>query len=165
MVTNLSYPVLIPPHVKSLTRKGVLTLVRLLRHLSPYRRHPIGRDELIRLAERSSCFITAVRDPLNQGGHMIGLIRLEVRQCSDGQRYGELHDEIVGEHFRHNGVGRALVERAIEQARRLKAVRIDLKVKPHRKEAIQHYQSLGFVLISAADPSIEGSTNHYQLAL
>ncbi len=165
MVISLSYPPLISLHTKSLPDRGVSVLMCLLKQLSTYQGHPATRDTLTSVVNRSACFITAVADHEEQGGHFVGIIRIETHLGSDGQRYGELHDEIVAGAFRHNGIGKALIREALAQARRLRVVELSLQVKPYRKEAIALYERFGFKLVSTADPNVVGSANHYCLKL
>ncbi len=80
-------------------------------------------------------------------------------------RYGVIHDVVVDEEYRKQGIGTFLMNRAIALARTSKFTHVELRSKRART-AIGHLcQSLGFTLLEAADPGDPDSTNLYRLTL
>lgn len=70
--------------------------------------------------------------------------------------FGTIEDVVVDENYRGMGLGRLLMDRAIEKARELGMEHIDLTSAPHRVPANNLYKSLGFEL---------RNTNPYRLKL
>lgn len=140
---------------------GIDSLSRLFQQLSPYRQRSIGIDDLARLVEEGECLLAV---DLGHNGHIVGIARLVVMRESAG-RYGMIHDIVVDESHRGQGIGKALTLRAIEMARQLHLRCVELTSKPARTTANLMYQSLGFQLISAADPTDVESTNRYRFDL
>lgn len=81
--------------------------------------------------------------------------------------FAEIHDVVVDDKFRGYGVGRALMEQAIDSARELGSKYVELTSNPNRKVANKLYRSLGFVCIARANSTKKGGrgTNLYRLTL
>lgn len=152
---------IIPMGTSGLYQHGIESLNRLFGQLSPYRQ-PLTVQDFKRLADESACFLVAV--DLGRNGHIVGIARLVVA-VKDGVRYGVIHDVVVDAAYRGKGIGQALVQKLLEQAKGFQSDSVHLTSKPARVEANLMYQTMGFSLISPADPNVEGSTNHYQIAL
>lgn len=140
----------------------------LFRELSLYRRPgKLGVGDLVQIADRSVFFLVAF--DLDHGeflGHrLVGITRMEPKSRLDGLRRGEIHDTVVLHDRRREHIGEALTRRAIEEARHLGYRCIELTCKPAREAAIAMYEKLGFELITAADPTVEGSENLYRLLI
>jgi len=74
----------------------------------------------------------------------IGSLTLVVFRIPSGTR-ARIEDLVVQETARGRGVGRALVQKAIEMTKALGAEAVDLTTHPSREEANQLYKKLGFV--------------------
>jgi len=74
----------------------------------------------------------------------IGSLTLVVFRIPSGTR-ARIEDLVVQETARGRGVGRALVQKAIEMAKALGAEAVDLTTHPSREAANQLYKKLGFV--------------------
>ena len=152
----------LPMEAGWLYQHGIESLNQLFRQLSPYR-EPLTAENFKKLADESACFLVAI-DLGRNDGHIVGIARLIVARKGT-IRYGVVHDVVVDAAYRGRGIGQALVQKLLALARRFHLDSVQLTSKPARVEANLMYQTMGFSLISPADPCIEGSTNHYQLAL
>lgn len=152
----------LPMETAGLYQHGIESLNRLFGQLSPYRQ-PLTVGDFKRLADESACFLVAI-DLGRSDGHIVGIARLVVVKRGS-VRYGVIHDVVVDMAYRGRGIGQALVQKILTLAKRFQLDSVQLTSKPARVEANRMYRTMGFKLISPADPSIEGSTNHYQLAL
>jgi len=77
------------------------------------------------------------------GGNIIGMISLAVVQMPSGMR-SYLEDLVVDSAYRRRGVATALLEAAIDHARRSGARSLDMTSRPSRRDAIRLYQKMGF---------------------
>ena len=77
------------------------------------------------------------------GGNIIGMISLAVVQMPSGMR-SYLEDLVVDSAYRRRGVATALLEAAIDHARRSGARSLDMTSRPFRRDAIRLYQKMGF---------------------
>lgn len=152
----------LPMETAGLYQHGIESLNQLFGQLSPYRQS-LTAEDFKRLAAESACFLVAI-DLGRNDGHIAGIARLVVTK-KDSVRYGVIHDVVVDMTYRGQGIGRALVQKLLALARLFQLDYVQLTSKPARVEANQMYQTMGFSLITPADPSIEDSTNHYQFSL
>lgn len=152
----------LPMETAGLYQHGIESLNRLFGQLSPYR-EPLSANDFKRLANESACFLVAV-DLGRNDGHIVGIARLVVA-VKNGVRCGVIHDVVVDATYRGRGIGQALVLKILALAKRFQIGLVQLTSKPTRIEANRMYQAMGFSLVSPADPNVEGSTNHYQIAL
>lgn len=97
---------------------------------------------------------------------IVGVTTLFLSYKSTGW-FAEIHDVVVDNQFRGQGIGRALMEQAIASARQGEAEYIELTSNPSRKAANKLYRSLGFVRIGRANRTKKGGsgTNLYRLVL
>jgi len=77
------------------------------------------------------------------GDELIGMAGLITSSLRKIRHTGILTSVFVRPEHRKKGLGRLLVERVIGEAHGLRSIR--LEVVAHRREAIELYQSLGFV--------------------
>lgn len=145
-----------------LYERGIEVLRSLFYQLSPYRDKPLTKDDFARLADESAVLLVAV--DLQRSGHIIGIARLVVDR-KDDVRCGIIHDVVVDVAYRGLGIGAALVQKLVFLSGRFHLDVIELTSKPVREVANHMYQSLGFKLVSAADPADPESTNRYRLDL
>jgi GNAT superfamily N-acetyltransferase len=92
------------------------------------------------------------RDDANQ---IMGTLTLVLFRSPSGAR-GWIEDVIVDESARGNGVGEALVEAAVDNARRANARTLDLTSNPKREAANRLYVRCGFE---------QRTTNVYRISL
>ena len=74
---------------------------------------------------------------------IVGMLTLAVFRIPSGVR-AWIEDVVVDTEMRGNGIGAALVRRAIEIAQESKAKTVDLTSRPSREAANRLYQRLGF---------------------
>lgn len=141
---------------------GIKVLKNLFCQLSPYRGRSLTKEDFARLADESAVLLVAV--DLQRNGHIIGIARLVVDRKGD-VRCGIIHDVVVDAAYRGQGVAKSLVRKLVFLADRFHLDVIELTLKPVREVANYMYQSLGFKLVSAADPADPEGTNHYRLDL
>ena len=162
MNAQIGIEFIFPNEAWRLCEDGIGVLGDLFHQLSPYRDRPLTKEDFLKLADESACLLVAV--DLAHKGHMVGIARLIVR-LENGLRYGVIHDVVVDVSYRRAGIGKALTRKLLSLARRFHLDVVELPSKPERVFANLMYLSLGFALVSAADPSDPMSTNHYQLTL
>ncbi|MBI3335705.1 MAG: GNAT family N-acetyltransferase [Candidatus Portnoybacteria bacterium] len=107
--------------------------------------------ELRGIANQKHIVFLAAKD----GEHIIGMgllymMRKEIGLCAT------IEDVVVDERYRGKGIGKALMERLITEAKNRKVLHIDLTSRPEREEANEFYKKLGFE---------RRNTNVYRLTL
>lgn len=81
----------------------------------------------------------------------------------------EIHDVVIAEHYRGQGIGRQLMERAIASVQERahieqKQINIKLTSRPERVAGNALYKKLGFTMVARAEPGERG-TNLYELKI
>ena len=105
---------------------------------------PPTRDELDVLLKRQGATLLIARHP-DETGKIVGVLSLTIYQVPTGLR-SIVEDVVVDGTMRRMGVGRALVNRAIDLAREAGANGVSLTSNPQREAANQLYLSMGFEL-------------------
>jgi ribosomal protein S18 acetylase RimI-like enzyme len=113
---------------------------RLLRQLSA-QREPPGRAELEELAASPGTTLFVARD----GDAIVGMLTLILYRVPTGLR-GFIHDVVVDESARGQGVGEALTREALGLAERAGARTVELTARGEREAANRLYRRLGFEL-------------------
>lgn len=126
---------------------------RLLSQLSSHAQ-PLDKERLEELVadNGNGTSITVVRDG---EGRIAGMATLCVCHMPTGCK-AWIEDVVVDGACRGQGYGRRLVEKLVEEARRLGASSVNLTSRPEREAANALYRSIGFV---------QRSTNVYRLSL
>jgi GNAT superfamily N-acetyltransferase len=133
---------------KNLTPSLQSSVLQLMAQLSS---KPVLKEDLEATVRDSNCeLITAVKQ-----NRVIGMVTVCYSNFPSGPQ-AKLGDLVVNAAERGEGVGRELVERAVERARTAGAATINLHSSPKRKAANRLYASIGFELLH---------TNLYQLSL
>lgn len=101
---------------------------------------PLTAYELEGIIESPATTLFVARDP---GHDIVGALTLAVFRAPTGVR-AWIEDVVVDESVRGAGIGSALVEAAITEARRAEARTVDLTSRPDRTDANRLYQRLGF---------------------
>jgi ribosomal protein S18 acetylase RimI-like enzyme len=114
-------------------------LAELVPVLSPGRRPP-DADEMQAIVGDPRLHLCVARAP---GGAIAGSVSLIFYQVPTGLR-ARIEDLVVLPAHRGQGLGRALMEQAIQTARAAGAHVLDLTSNPSRLEANQLYLALGF---------------------
>lgn len=114
-------------------------MARLIPQLSRSNPAP-GEAELARIIASDSAKLLLAR----LDGVIVGSLTLVVFPIPTGVR-AWIEDVVVDESARGHGVGELLNREAIEIARRLGAVTVDLTSRPSREAANRLYQRIGFV--------------------
>lgn len=77
------------------------------------------------------------------GSQVRGMLTLAVYSVPSGVK-AWIEDVVVHPQARGQGVGKALIQQALQRAEEQGARQVDLTSRPHRVEANRLYQSLGF---------------------
>lgn len=125
------------------TEDVLQALQRLIPQLGAHKVPP-DLDELESLLSSGGSTLLAASDPV-QGGEILGILCLTVYRVPTGVR-SIIEDVVVDERARRQGVGEALVRRALDLAREAGASGVSLTSNPQRQAANRLYQSMGFEL-------------------
>jgi ribosomal protein S18 acetylase RimI-like enzyme len=101
---------------------------------------PPGRDGLTAIVGNRSCVLFVAR----LDGDIVGSLTLSMYPLPTGLK-AWIDDVVVDEGARGSGIGAALSQAALEEARRRGAKEVDLTSRPKRQAANRLYQRLGFV--------------------
>jgi ribosomal protein S18 acetylase RimI-like enzyme len=96
------------------------------------------------LIESQSSMLLVARNP-DRDSPVAGILCLTIYRVPTGLR-SIIEDMVVDSHLRRKGIGEALVQHAIELARKAGAGNVSLSSNPRREAANQLYQSMGFQL-------------------
>ena len=140
-------------HLREVTPELGEALVRMIPMLSPDRRPP-GLSDLGEILADSRVCLLAAR-ALEEDARILGLVALVLYRVPTGLR-ARIEDLVVTEEGRGEGVGRKLMEAALEAARASQAHIVDLTCNPRRLAANRLYQEMGFT---------RWETNVYRLVL
>lgn len=105
---------------------------------------PPTAQELSALIASEGCTLLVARDP-DANGRIVGSLCLNVYRVPTGVR-SIVEDVVVDESVRRQGVGEALMRRAMDLAREAGASGLSLTSRPEREAANRLYQSMGFEL-------------------
>jgi ribosomal protein S18 acetylase RimI-like enzyme len=125
--------------VQKVTSEVVLAFESLIPQLSRSNPAPTEADLNEMVASPASDVFVARVD-----GNIVGSLTLVTFRIPTGIR-AWIEDVVVDETARGHGVGEALNQAAIEEARRKGAVTVDLTSRPSREAANRLYQRIGFV--------------------
>lgn len=114
-------------------------LIPQLTHHSP----PPTRVDLVEMAESDSVHVFLAR-LLDQHGEIVGAATLATFRTPTGL-HGWIEDVIVDRDARRQGIGKALTEACLEQARLLGLREVNLTSHSSRRAANQLYQAMGFI--------------------
>lgn len=112
---------------------------RLIPQLSRSSRPP-GRAELVEIAENPNSVLFVAR----VDGGVAGALTLALYRIPTGLK-AWIEDVVVDAAAGRRGIGAALSEAAVAEARRRGAKAVDLTSRPERETANRLYQRLGFV--------------------
>lgn len=125
------------------TEELYLALQRLIPLLGTHKTTPTW-DEFCALVKSEASQLLLARDP-GSGNKIVGMLCLTIYRVPTGIR-SIIEDVAVDEYVRGQGIGKALVNRAIEIARDTGASGVSLTSNPRREAANRLYRSLGFEL-------------------
>lgn len=115
---------------------------RLMPQLTSYSAPPT-REELVEMAQSGQVFVFLARDP-DQDGLIIGTATLGTFRTPTGL-HGWIEDVVVDQDFRRQGIGKALTEACLDQARVMGLRDVNLTSRSARCAANQLYQAMGFI--------------------
>jgi ribosomal protein S18 acetylase RimI-like enzyme len=132
--------------IEKVTRPTGELLVDLQRLIPQLGKHkiPPTAEELAALIASQGCTLLVARDP-QKGGRIVGTLCLNIYRVPTGVR-SIVEDVVVDESARSQGVGEALMRRAMDLAREAGASGVSLTSRPDREAANLLYQSMGFEL-------------------
>jgi ribosomal protein S18 acetylase RimI-like enzyme len=114
-------------------------MTRLVPQVSSSAKPPTAYD-LETIVDSPATTLFVARDA---GGQIVGALTLAVFRLPTGVR-AWIEDVVVDDSARGAGIGSALVEAAVTEARRAEARTVDLTSRPDRLDANRLYQRLGF---------------------
>jgi ribosomal protein S18 acetylase RimI-like enzyme len=119
----------------------LLAMQRLIPQLGKHKVPPTA-EELAALIASEGCILLIARDAEER---IIGTLCLNIYRVPTGIR-SIVEDVVVDEAARRQGVGEALMRRALDLAREAGASGLSLTSRPDREAANLLYQSMGFEL-------------------
>jgi ribosomal protein S18 acetylase RimI-like enzyme len=129
--------------VSEVSPELVDAFARLIPQLSSSGSTPAPTAEtLAEIAASPAVVLLVARDP--DDGTIAGSLTLILCPIPTGA-HAYIEDVVVDEAYRRRGIGTALIQAAIEQARATAARRLDLTSRPTREAANRLYRQLGFV--------------------
>jgi ribosomal protein S18 acetylase RimI-like enzyme len=100
----------------------------------------ISMDRLSELVESDNTLIFIGTD---ESGQILGMLSLIVMKIPTGNK-AWIEDVVVDQSARGKGMGKALMNHALEKAKELAVKSVDLTSRPSREKANMLYQSLGY---------------------
>jgi ribosomal protein S18 acetylase RimI-like enzyme len=100
----------------------------------------ISLDRLSELVESDNTLIFIGTD---ESGQILGMLSLIVMKIPTGNK-AWIEDVVVDQSARGKGMGKALMNHALEKAKELAVKSVDLTSRPSREKANMLYQSLGY---------------------
>ena len=100
----------------------------------------ISMDRLSELVESDNTIILIGTD---ESGQILGMLSLIVMKIPTGNK-AWIEDVVVDQSARSKGMGKALMNHALERAKKLAVKSVDLTSRPSRETANMLYQSLGY---------------------
>lgn len=100
----------------------------------------ISMDRLLELVESDNTIIFLGTD---KDGQILGMLSLIVMKIPTGNK-AWIEDVVVDSKARGQGLGKALMNHALEEAKKREVKSIDLTSRPTREAANLLYQSLGY---------------------
>ena len=101
---------------------------------------PITMERLSELVGSGSTMIFICT---NEEAKIVGMLSLVIMKIPTGNK-AWVEDVVVDQNARGQGLGKALMDHALEEAGKLGVKTIDLTSKPSRENANRLYQSLGY---------------------
>jgi ribosomal protein S18 acetylase RimI-like enzyme len=129
--------------VSAVTEDLQESLQRLIPQLGVHKVPP-SIQELKALIESPSSLLLVARIP-DREGPIMAMLCLTIYRVPTGVR-SIIEDMVVDSGARRQGIGQALVQRAIELAREAGAGNVSLSSNPGREAANELYRSMGFKL-------------------
>jgi GNAT superfamily N-acetyltransferase len=126
--------------IRELTPELVRAVGSLVAQLSATDRAPTSSELADILASPATVLFGASWDD-----QIIGMATLVLVRIPTAQR-ATIEDVIVVDSYRGHGIGRALIQAALERAKIAGARKVDLSCHPRRFAANRFYQHLGFTL-------------------
>lgn len=128
--------------MSEVTDEVVQAFQRLLPQLTRSNPPPTWED-LLEMAQSDQVFVFLARDS-EQKAKIIGSATLATYLTPTG-RHGWIEDVVVDQDYRRQGIGNALTEACLDQARALGLNHVNLTSRSVRCAANQLYQSMGFI--------------------
>lgn len=125
------------------TDELLLAMQRLIPQLGRHKIPPTA-GELAALIASEGCTLLIARDP-EANDRIVGILCLNIYRVPTGVR-SIVEDVVVDESVRRQGIGEALMRRALDLAREAGASGLSLTSRPDREAANRLYQSMGFEL-------------------
>jgi ribosomal protein S18 acetylase RimI-like enzyme len=118
----------------------VASVARLLPQFSSSAASP-DADHLRRIVDGRATTLLLAR--ASDGGEIVGMLTLLLFVIPSAVR-AQIHDVVVDENARGQGIAEALVRRALDMAQNAGAKSVDLTSRPAREAANRLYPRLGF---------------------
>jgi len=127
--------------VTHLTDELVDSIERMLPQLSPLAAG-LNHDQVAQIVSAPCCTLFMARDVSRD--EMVGTLILVVFRALTGIK-ARIEDVVVDKRARGQGIGTALIQRALDHAASMQAHTVELTSRPARTSANSLYQRLGFV--------------------
>ncbi|MFC2065241.1 GNAT family N-acetyltransferase [Chloroflexota bacterium] len=101
-----------------------------------------SREEIVSILDSGSTMLLFAKYPDEQGP-IAGMLAFTHYMVPSGKN-GHIDDFVVNSAFRRKGIGRALIDRALNIAKEMKLNQVSLTSNPSRIEANKLYRSIGF---------------------
>lgn len=137
--------------IKEVTDELISTLSRLMSVLTG-REESMRKESILEIVNSENSFLLAAKD---SSGNILGTLTLIIYTIPTRKK-AFIEDVVVDPTAQGLGLGRKLMEAAIELAKEKNVSRVELSSRPAREAANALYQNLGFVV---------RDTNYYQLVL
>ncbi|KAG2190034.1 hypothetical protein INT46_004876 [Mucor plumbeus] len=124
---------------KTITKDKLQQLLHVLKQLS----NSVTEEFVIRAISSSQNHVLGAFDD-DRDGHIVGTATMTFLYCVTGIRV-HIEDVVVDSDHRGKGIAHALINEAIQRAKKLQAKTIDLTSRPEREAANRLYKKLGFV--------------------
>jgi len=121
------------------TNEALNAINKLLPQLSANAKG-LSMDRLAVLVESDNTLIFLGTD---ENGCILGMLSLIVMKIPTGNK-AWIEDVVVDQAARGKGLGKSLMNHALEQAKKLGAKSVDLTSRPSRESANKLYQALGY---------------------
>ncbi|MEC8043756.1 MAG: GNAT family N-acetyltransferase [Verrucomicrobiota bacterium] len=121
------------------TNEALIAINHLLPQLSANAKG-LSMDRLTELVESDNTLIFIGADENGSILGMLSLIVMKIPTCNKAW----IEDVVVDQAARGKGLGKSLMNHALEQAKKLGAKSVDLTSRPSRESANKLYQALGY---------------------
>ncbi len=132
-------------HIRKATRQDISRILGLYEELLEEKQN-VPPDKMERVFAEIEALPGQEFLVAEQDGFIVGTLFLHIvpNFSHDARPWAILENIVVDSRYRRQGIGRLLIEQALEVCRRADCCRVQLLSHKKRREAHQFYRSLGF---------------------